>query len=173
MKIRSCFIKGVYSGSYLPFIDNRGEFKRIFCKKILKKIFPNNIKQSNTSYNKKKYTLRGFHYQIGNSAENKIITCLNGKLYDIVVDLRTNSKTYLKWKHFEINSKTNDFIILPKGCANAFLTLEDHSLTLYFTDKYYNSKKERGIRYDSPYFNFSWPKKPIVISNKDKKLKKV
>tara|TARA_B100000795_G_C22715254_1_gene405207 strand:+ start:473 stop:1000 length:528 start_codon:yes stop_codon:yes gene_type:complete len=173
MKIKSSHIKGVYSGRYLPFKDNRGEFKRIFCKKTLNKSFPNNIKQSNISYNKKKYTMRGFHYQIGSSAENKIITCLEGKVYDIVVDLRPASKTYLKWEHFEINSKLNDFIILPKGCANAFLTLEEHSLILYLTDQYYNLKMERGIRYDSPYFNFSWPKKPVVISKKDKKLKRV
>ena len=168
MKFEKTKIKGVYIINNNPFSDARGSFTRLFCKKEIKKKIKFEIKQSNLSINKKKYTLRGFHYQIGKSSENKIIKCLKGKIFDIIVDLRKNSKTYKQFISITLDDKNNKSIILPRGCANAFLTLVDETLVLYYTDRYYNKKFERGIRYNDPSFKFKWPMKPKIISLKDK-----
>lgn len=168
MKFKKTKIKGVYIIKNNPFSDARGSFTRLFCKEEIKKKIKFEIKQSNLSINKKKYTLRGFHYQIGKSSENKIIKCLKGKIFDIIVDLRKDSKTYKQFISVTLDDKNNKSIILPKGCANAFLTLVDETLVLYYTDRYYKKKLERGIRYNDPSFKFKWPMKPKIISLKDK-----
>ena len=171
MKLQKTKIQGVYIIYNRPFLDERGSFTRLYCKKLIKKKLNFEVKQSNLSINKKKHTLRGFHYQIGKSSENKIIKCLRGKIFDIVVDLRKKSKTYKKFISITLDDKKNTSLILPKGCANAFLTLEDKTMVLYFTDNYYNKALEKGIRYNDPSFNFDWPLKPKIVSIKDKNYK--
>lgn len=166
MKILKQKIKGVYLVKNPFFEDSRGVFSRQYCKKKLKKFLPK-ISQVNISKNFSKGTLRGFHYQIGKSAENKMITLLKGKIYDIVVDLRVRSKTYLKWQFFNLDEKKINSILLPKGCANAFLTLKKGTIVSYLTSNSYNAKLERGIRYNDPKFNFRWPIKILKISKKD------
>ena len=109
-----------------------------------------------------------FHYQISKSSEKKLVTCIKGKIYDIVIDLRKKSKTYKKWISFELNSKTLKSIIIPKGCANAFLTLEKDTIVFYHTSNYYNFYNERGLRYNDPTLKFKWPNKIKIISTKDK-----
>ena len=158
-------IKGVFLIKHKPHLDKRGAFSRVFSKDIFKK---NNldIKQTNISINKNKFTLRGFHYQLGKYSENKLVTCLAGEVYDIVLDLRKNSKTYKKW--ISLNLKKFESVLVPKGCANAFLTLVDQTYIFYHTNKFYNPKLERGVRFNDPQFNFKWPHKPFFISKKDK-----
>lgn len=168
MKLISTKIRGVFVIEHKSFKDNRGSFTRLYCENVLRKQIKFYMKQSNLSKNKKKFTLRGFHYQIGKYSENKIIRCLKGKIYDIVVDLRKSSKTYGKYISIKLNDKSNRSILLPKGCANAFLTLVDNTEILYYTSNFYNKNFERGIRYNDPFFNFKWPVKPDVISKKDK-----
>jgi dTDP-4-dehydrorhamnose 3,5-epimerase len=111
--------------------------------------------------------LRGFHYQIGKYSEIKIIKCLKGKIYDIIVDLRKKSPTYKKFICVRLDDKNDKSILFPKGCANAFLTLESNTLVIYYTNNYYNKSSERGLRYNDSNFNFNWPKKPKIISKKD------
>lgn len=171
MKLQKTKIQGVYIIKNDPFFDERGSFTRLYCKKIIKKKIKFEIKQSNLSINKNKYTLRGFHYQIGKSSENKIIKCLKGKIFDIVVDLRKRSKTYKKFISITLDDKKNTSLILPRGCANAFLTLENKTMVLYYTDNYYNKAHERGIRYNDSSFKFNWPLKPKIVSVKDKSYK--
>ncbi len=168
MKLIKTKIKGVFIIKHNSFKDKRGSFTRLFCEEIIKKKINFKIKQSNLSKNKKKYTLRGFHYQIGKYAENKLIRCLKGKIFDIVVDLRKNSKTYGKYLVFNLSGSSNKSILLPKGCANAFLTIVDNTEVLYYTSNFYNKGYEKGIRFNDPFFNFKWPNKPKVISTKDK-----
>ena len=106
--------------------DERGVFRRSYCEDEFAKQGINfTVKQGNISENYKKHTLRGFHYQIGKHAEAKTISCLNGKAYDIICDLRPNSQTYLKWVSVIISSENRKSIHIPKGCSNAFLTLEN------------------------------------------------
>ena len=166
-------IDGAFKITHDLFKDHRGAFGREFCidkfSKILKKKYK--VVQTNISFNKKECTLRGFHYQKGSGSEEKIITLLNGAMYDIIVDLRKKSKTYKKWVGIKINEKKITSIFIPKGCANAFLTLKKNSIVHYITNKNYNNKKEDGVRFDDPFFNFRWPKKIKVISKKDLRWK--
>ena len=148
--------------------DDRGVFRRHFCKEeFSKNSIDSNVLQSNISENFKKHTLRGFHYQIDDYAEGKTLSCLKGKIYDIVVDLRHNSKTYKKWLSFNLSDKNRTSIHIPRGCANAFLTLQDDCVIHYYCSNNYSPKNERGIRYNDPLFNFIWPAKPKIISMKD------
>ena len=161
-------IKGVYLIKPEPFKDKRGIFRRIFCQKEFKKNNLVNItKQANISENKFKYTLRGFHYQINPFGEDKTLTCIKGSIYDIVVDLRPKSKTYMKWYSFQIDEKNKNLIHIPKGCANAFLTLKNNTIVQYNSSEFYKPKHEKGIRYNDPLFKFEWPQKPKIISDKD------
>ena len=128
------------------------------------------IKQTNISENKKKHTLRGFHYQYPPHGEKKVISCIKGSIYDIVVDLRKKSKTYLKWIHFNISESSDFSLHVPKGCANAFLTLKPNTIIHYLSSQKYNPLAERGVRYNDPLFKFKWPREPENISDKDKKI---
>ena len=100
-----------------------------------------------------------------------MITLLKGSIYDIVVDLRVKSKTYLKWQFFNLDEKNIHSIILPKGCANAFLTLKNDTIISYLTSSNHNLRLEKGLRYHDPKFNFKWPIKVVKISKKDKSWK--
>ena len=172
MLFKELKIKGSFVISSTPYSDNRGVFRRNFCKIEFKNFFLNNsISQANISENIYKYTLRGFHYQIGKNAEAKTISCLNGKAYDIICDLRPNSQTYLKWVSVIISSENRKSIHIPKGCANAFLTLEKNSILHYYSSNKYKPLSERGIKFDDKLFKFKWPHKPKYISQKDLRWK--
>ena len=150
--------------------DKRGLFYRDFCEDQLKKL-KFKIKQTNISFNHKSYTLRGFHYQKYPYGEDKIITCLSGEIINVSIDLRKNSKTYLKIFSIKINSKNKISLLVPKGFANAYLTLKKNTKILYYMSQFYKPSFANGIRYDDPFFDFKWPKKPKVISNKDLSFK--
>ena len=151
--------------------DERGVFRRSFCKEIFEKNGVNfNSLQGNISENFNKHTLRGFHYQSSPSDESKIITCVNGALFNIVLDLRKKSKTYKQWSSLEIDSNKRQSIYVPAGCANAFLTLEDNTIVHYYMNDLYNHNTYKGIRYNDPSFSFKWPFEPIIISEKDLNL---
>ena len=162
-------IKGVVLIKPKPFRDNRGFFRRHYCKNEFKKFGINtSVNQCNISENLFKGTLRGFHYQTGRSAEAKTLSCINGSIFDVVVDLRKKSKTYGKWVAFILNSDNRMSIHIPKGCANAFLTLKNNTIIHYYCSNKYDPKKEKGIRYNDPFFKFKWPIKIQHISTKDK-----
>jgi dTDP-4-dehydrorhamnose 3,5-epimerase len=171
MQFKKLSIEGLYLITHNLFNDHRGMFGREFCSKEIDKFFKYSPKfrvaQTNISFNKKKGTLRGFHYQIGKSAETKIITLYQGEIYDVIIDLRKKSKTYKKWASIKINSNKIQSLIIPKGCANAFLTLKDNTIVHYITNKNYNKKSERGIRFNNIKYNIKWPLKPKIISKKD------
>lgn len=171
MKFLEQKIKGVFLIEPEPFIDDRGVFRRHFCKKEFEDHgITANVAQSNVSENKFKHTLRGFHYQSPPYGEDKTLSCLSGSIYDIVVDLRPASATYLKWLSFELNENNRNSIHVPAGCANAFLTLKDNSIIHYYHSQSYQPGVEGGIRYNDPFFNFKWPAEPLAISDKDKNL---
>lgn len=148
--------------------DKRGFFFRDFCEKELKKI-KFKIKQINFSYNLKKFTLRGFHYQKSPYSENKIITCLNGEIFNVCIDLRKKSKTYLKYFKFKLKAGSNVSLLVPKGFANAYLSLKDNTKILYYMSEFYNPKHSLGFRFNDPYFNVKWPRIPKIIIKKDLK----
>jgi len=161
-------IKGVFLISPSTFEDSRGVFRRHFCEKeFAKHGIVSKIEQANVSENKFKYTLRGFHYQTDKHKEGKTLSCIKGKIYDIVVDLRRSSQTFGQWLSFELDEKNRKSIHIPPGCANAFFTLKDNSIMHYYCSKSYAPKFEKGIRYNDKFFNFKWPRKPKVVSEKD------
>ena len=150
-------------------IDDRGFFDRAWCKREFElQGLEIDIVQSNISGNKTKGTLRGLHYQKEPFAEDKIITCLTGEMYDVVIDLRVNSTTYLKWKSFYLTPENRKMLFIPAGFAHGYQTLKNNTLILYYSSNFYNPMAELGIRYDDPFFKIKWPQKVRSISAKDK-----
>ena len=155
-----------------PYTDKRGLFRRVYCLDELKlKKINFNIKQANISENKDTQTLRGFHYQKFPYGEDKIITCVQGEIHNIVIDMREKSKTYRKWQSFRLSEKNRLGLLVPKGCANAYLTLKKKTWVLYFHSQFYKPGFEKSIKYNDPKFDFDWPKKIKVISKKDNSIK--
>jgi dTDP-4-dehydrorhamnose 3,5-epimerase len=169
MKFIKQKIKGVYLVQAEPFEDGRGIFRRHFCQKEFKKHGINpKVTQANIIRNKKKHTLRGFHYQQPPYNEAKTYTCFRGAFHFIVLDINPKSPTYLKWQGFSITEKDRFSLHVPDSCTNASLSLADNSLIHYYVSQFYKPGKELGIRYNDPYFKFKWPAKPKIISTKDK-----
>lgn len=168
MKINKTKIKGVYVIDLEPRIDTRGYFTRVFAREILKK---NSIKfdivHINRSLTRARGTIRGIHFQIKPSQEDKLVQCLKGKIFDVAVDLRPKSKTFGKWIGIELSGDNQRMILIPKGCGHAFQTLEKNCVVEYLVSEYYSPKDERGIKYNDPYFRIEWPIKRAVLSEKD------
>ncbi|NGX56461.1 MAG: dTDP-4-dehydrorhamnose 3,5-epimerase [Candidatus Anoxychlamydiales bacterium] len=168
MKIIQLLLNGAAIIKSDIFEDNRGFFTRLFCQKELSKLHNSkSIDQINYSFTKKKGTIRGLHFQKNPFEEIKIVRCLKGKIFDVIVDMRKNSKTYLKW-HGEILSENNHkMLYVPKGFAHGFQTLEDDCMTIYFNNEFYNPQAELGIKFDDKLLNIKWPIKMTAISDKD------
>jgi dTDP-4-dehydrorhamnose 3,5-epimerase len=148
--------------------DDRGFFARIFEGKIFKqKGIEFNLVESSVSFNKKKGTLRGMHYQVEPYGETKIVRCTMGKIFDVIIDLRPKSKTYKQWFAIELSAENRRMLFIPKGFAHGFMTLEDNCEITYQMDQAYVQESASGIRYDDKEFKISWPMKPEVISPKD------
>jgi dTDP-4-dehydrorhamnose 3,5-epimerase len=148
--------------------DERGFFARFFCLQEFSEAgYPIEIKQANDSLSAEKGTLRGMHYQIGEASETKIVRCLKGAIYDVVIDLRSSSQTYLKWEGFHLDAENRDMVRVPKGFAHGFLTLEPDTEVFYLVDNEYSPDSERGVRWNDPAFGIDWPLQPQVISDKD------
>ena len=152
--------------------DNRGFFIKLFCKENFSKKLNNiNIKKINYSFNKKKGTIRGLHYQDNPYSEQKILYCLKGKIFDVIVDIRKSSKNYLKYKKFTLEEKKNEVLIIPKGFAHGFQTLTNNCKILYFHSDLYKKKFEKGINPMDSKIRINWPIKKVIISKKDKNRK--
>lgn len=151
-----------------PYTDDRGVFRRHFCfSEFEKNGIPNKVEQANISENLYPFTLRGFHYQKSPHQEGKTLSCIKGKIFDVIIDLRNNSSTYMRWESFELSDENKNSIFIPPGCANAFLTLSSDCLIHYYCSKSYEPNSELGVRFNDPSFNIIWPHKPEVISEKD------
>ena len=161
-------IEGVFIITQEQRIDKRGYFSRIFAKEELKIIgIPFEIAHINRSLTFDKGTVRGMHYQIRPKQEDKIVQCINGKVFDVALDLRRESKTYGKWIGEELSGKNRKMLLLPKGVAHGFQTLEDNTELIYHHSQYYKPGYEAGIKYSDPKVNIKWPGKITNISNRD------
>ena len=151
--------------------DKRGLFRRIFCKRIFKKINSFiDVKQINLSTNPKKGTLRGLHYQKGNFSEKKIIFCTKGKLFFVALNIDPKSKNYLKYESFTLNEKDDFALFVDNKYATGSLTLSKNTELLYLMSNFFNPESARGIKYNDPKIKIKWPMKPLIISSKDKKI---
>jgi len=168
MKLLKTKFNGTFIIKHQKLKDKRGFFMRGFCKNVLeKKGVDFKIKQTNFSYNKKKYTLRGFHFQKKPFAETKLISCIKGKLLIVLVDINKKSKNYLKHIKINLSSNLNKSLLISKNCATAYLTLTDETLIFYYMSNFYKKEKGYGFKYNDPRLNIKWPKKPKIISRKD------
>lgn len=152
-----------------PFFDSRGFFSRLFCVNQLKKFNINfKIKNINHSKSFKKYTFRGFHYQVGRFAEDKIIFCTKGSVHLVSINLDINSKFKFKTSSVKLSENVNHSLFVPKSFATGFLTLENGTEIFYLTNNFHSAKHEKGIRWNDKFFSVKLPAKPILMSNRDK-----
>jgi len=168
------FNKTPLGGAYLIDLekkgDDRGFFARFFCVNEYEKLnLDSKIVQINNSLSAQKGILRGMHYQLPPKAETKIVRCIRGALYDVILDLRLDSPTFGKWFGVELNEHNRRMMYVPKCFAHGFLTLEDDTEALYLVTESYAPDRERCIRWNDPAFHIEWPFEPIVISPKDQK----
>lgn len=169
MKFTETKLKGAYIIELEKHEDDRGFFARAFCKKEYKEVgLRNEIVQINNSESKYKGTLRGMHYQLPPKAEDKIVRCINGAIYDVIIDVRKDSDTFGEWFGIELSADNKKSLFVPKGFAHGNISLEDNSELFYLVTEYYASDYERGIRWNDPKFDIKWPIEPIDISEKDK-----
>ena len=148
--------------------DERGFFARGYCsKEFADHGLTPQVVQSNVSFNVKKATLRGMHYQAMPYGEAKLIRCTRGSIYDVIIDLRPQSKTFQQWIGIELTADNYRMLYVPEGCAHGFETLEDRTEVTYHVSEFYTPKAEHGIRYNDPVFKIRWPLEVQVISEKD------
>lgn len=149
--------------------DHRGFFARQFCEReFLQAGLPSRIVQANISLSAQRGTLRGMHYQLPPDAETKMVRCIHGAIFDVVLDLRPQSPTFGRWHGEELTDRNRSMLLVPKGCAHGFMTLSDDAEVLYLVDHPYSPASERGIRHDDPRFGIEWPAAPTEISEKDR-----
>lgn len=161
-------------GAYLIDLEKRGDergfFARFFCaEEFSKKGLKSQFVQVNNSLSAQKGTLRGIHYQLAPKAEVKVVRCIQGALWDVIVDLRPNSPTFKKWFGAELTSENRRMMYVPEGFGHAFITLQDNTEALYLVSEFYSPEHERGACYNDPAFKIQWPMQPVVISDKDLK----
>jgi len=156
---------------FLKIKDNRGQFAKLYNQTIKKKLFFK-IKEINYSFNKSKGTLRGLHFQGQPKNEEKIVCCLSGSIFDVTIDLRKNSKNFLKCKTFKLDDTLNQMLYIPKGFAHGFQTLSDNTLLIYMHSEKFYKKLDKGIHPFDKLLNIKWPIKKKIMSNKDRNLKK-
>jgi dTDP-4-dehydrorhamnose 3,5-epimerase len=151
-----------------PVDDERGFFARIFSAAEFAAFgLEATIAESSLSYNRVAHTLRGLHYQVSPHEEAKLVRCLRGSLYDVVVDVRPDSPTYAQWDASELSPQNRRALYAPPGTAHGYLTLEDETELLYEISSPHVPKAARGVRWDDPLFKIDWPAAPRVIAPRD------
>jgi dTDP-4-dehydrorhamnose 3,5-epimerase len=168
MNISSLALAGVHLIELTPQSDERGFFARMFCEKEFAAAGLNaQIPQINLSFNARRGTLRGMHFQRAPHGETKVVRCIRGAIYDVVVDLRQGSSAWGKWLGVELNAENRNALYIPAGFAHGFQTLADETEVLYFMGSAFVAEASAGIRFDDPMLGISWPLNVSVISAKD------
>jgi dTDP-4-dehydrorhamnose 3,5-epimerase len=162
-------LAGVFEIRIEPMSDERGFFARTWCEKEFQSHGLNSsIAQCSASFNNRKGTLRGMHYQAPPFAEMKVVRCGKGAIFDVVVDLRFESSTFKDWIGVELTAENHKMLYVPEGCAHGFLTLEDETEVVYQISEFYHAESARGVRWDDPAFRIEWPMPPEVMSERDR-----
>ncbi len=159
-------------GTYLIELERRGDERGFFARAFCEREFATHglisqFVQVNNSFSARRGTLRGMHYQLAPKAETKLVRCVRGALYDVVLDLRRDSPTFGKSFGAELTAENRRMMYAPKGLAHGFITLADETEAFYFVDEFYAPDCERGVRWDDPQFSLWWPMAPAVLSDKD------
>lgn len=167
------FEKTTLEGAYLIDLekkgDERGFFARAFCQKEFSEHgLVSQFVQVNNSLSGQKGTLRGMHYQLPPFSEVKVLRCIKGSLFDVIVDLRSDSPTFKKWFGAELTAENRRMMYVPQGFAHGLITLEDNTEVLYLVSAFYSQENERGLRFDDPTIGIHWPMIPTEVSVKDR-----
>lgn len=168
MKFAASPIPGAYLIELEKRIDDRGFFARVFCEReFAAHGLSGRFVQVNSSLSTSAGTLRGMHYQLAPKAESKLIRCVRGSLFDVILDLRVGSPTYGESFGVELSAQNRTMLYVPKGFAHGFVALQEQTEALYLVDEFYDPACERCIRWNDPRFGIAWPIQPVVISEKD------
>ncbi|MFO1217459.1 MAG: dTDP-4-dehydrorhamnose 3,5-epimerase family protein [Burkholderiaceae bacterium] len=153
-----------------PHLDDRGRFMRTWCHREFAdagvRFAPT---QMNMAFSRLAGTLRGLHYQVAPALEAKLVRCTRGAVFDVVVDLRADSPTRLKWHGERLSADNGCMLLVPEGCAHGALSLEDETEILYMTSAFYSPAHARGVRHDDPAFRIDWPVPVTVLSDQDRR----
>ena len=169
MQFDETSLAGVWLIEPAPIYDQRGFFARTFCaRSFAEHGLEADFVQHSTSYSAKGGTLRGMHFQRAPHAETKIVCCLRGAMWDVVVDLRVGSPTYGKWEGFTLTAETRRRVYIAAGCAHGFQTLKNNVETGYLISNWHEPAAAAGIRYDDPDLAIRWPLPLAAISEKDR-----
>lgn len=169
MKFTETKLKGAFVIDLEKREDERGFFARTWDKDEFQAHGIYRIPvQMNTSFSKKKGTLRGMHYQLAPFQESKLVRCVQGRIYDVIIDLRPQSPTFKEWFGVELTAENCKMVFVPEGFAHGFLTLTDDVAVVYQASSVYHFESERTIRYDDPTFAIKWPVEVKIFSEKDK-----
>lgn len=170
MKVIETEVKDVYILEPQVFGDNRGWFMESWSEKKMEEAgLHYNFLQDNHSFSAQKGTLRGLHFQKGDSAQAKLVRCCKGAVMDVAVDMRKNSPTYKKWVAVELSAENKKQLLIPRGCLHGFLTLTDDVEFLYKADNLYDAEADRNIRWNDPEIGVDWKIENPIISDKDAK----
>lgn len=161
-------IEGVWLIEPVPHADSRGSFARTFCVEEFREHgLATNFSQHSISHSTMKHTLRGLHFQAPPFEEEKLVSCIQGAVWDVAVDLRPQSPTYLEWMAVLLSPENRQQIYIPKGCAHGFQSLKADSVVAYLISTPYHAESARGLRYDDPALQITWPAPPTAMSEKD------
>lgn len=161
------------SGAYLIELEKRGDargyFARSFCAREFEEAgLVSQFVQANTSLSPEPGTLRGLHYQLGEAAETKLMRCIQGAMWDVIVDMRPESATYRQSFGAELSAENGHQMYVPKGFAHGFMTLMPNTIAAYMVDAFYTPNAEVGLRYDDPGLAIDWPRAAAIVSDKDR-----
>jgi len=162
-------LKGAYIVDLEPHADERGFFARSWCADEFEEHGLNpRLSQCNISFNKKRGTLRGMHYQAAPFPEAKLVRCTRGAIYDVIIDLRAESPTFKQWAAVELSAENRRALYVPEDLAHGFQTLMDGAEVFYQMSEYYHPECARGVRWDDPAFGIKWAISEFVISDDDR-----
>jgi dTDP-4-dehydrorhamnose 3,5-epimerase len=169
VKFTETTLQGAYILDIEPIEDERGFFARSWCREEFgAQGLHCTFVQSNISFNKTKGTLRGMHYQVKPNEEAKLVQCTRGAIYDVIIDLRSQSRTFKQWVAVELTAANHRMLYVPEGLAHGFQTLEDDAEVFYLMSEFYHPECAQGVRWDDPAFGITWPQSDRrIISDKD------
>lgn len=169
MNVIKTELEDVYILEPRIFSDQRGWFSESWSKRTMEEAgFNYEFVQDNHSFSAQKGTLRGLHFQISPFAQAKLVCCIRGAVWDVVVDLRSNSSTFRKWAAVELSAENKRQLLIPRGFGHAYVTLADDVEFLYKADQYYNPKYDRSIAWNDPDIGITWPIERPILSEKDR-----
>jgi dTDP-4-dehydrorhamnose 3,5-epimerase len=170
VKFQSTPVPGAAVVTIEPQRDERGFFARTYGADMFRAAgLPfGTVRQTSISHNKRRGSLRGMHWQAEPKSEGKLVRVTQGRIFDVIIDLRPASPAYLQWFGLELNGQQQDGLLVPPGCAHGFITLDDDSVVTYMMDADFDPVMARGVRWNDPAFQIAWPLRPEVMSERDR-----